>query len=57
MKKLIIIGAGGFAKSIISSIDREKINLIGFIDTYKQGKHQGYPILGKVRISGEILLG
>ncbi|WP_370547729.1 NeuD/PglB/VioB family sugar acetyltransferase [Edwardsiella tarda] len=45
MKKLIIIGAGGFAKSIISSIDREKINLIGFIDTYKQGKHQGYPIL------------
>ncbi|WP_083275023.1 acetyltransferase [Edwardsiella hoshinae] len=45
MKNLIIIGAGGFAKSIISSIDKEKVKLIGFVDTYKQGTHQGYPIL------------
>ncbi|ACY84049.1 acetyltransferase [Edwardsiella piscicida] len=45
MRKLIIIGAGGFSKSIISSIDVNQLELIGFIDTYKQGVHQGYPIL------------
>ncbi|MCC8421890.1 MULTISPECIES: acetyltransferase [Photorhabdus] len=45
-KKLIIIGAGGFSKSIIDSLDRKKYELIGFIDTFKVGSHQGYPILG-----------
>lgn len=44
-KKLIIIGAGGFSKSIIDSINYKKIDLIGFIDTYKKGFHQGYPII------------
>ena len=44
-KKLIIIGAGGFAKSIIDSINYTEIDLIGFIDTYKQGYHEGYPII------------
>ncbi len=43
--KLIIIGAGGFSKSIIDSISLSKIELVGFIDTYKQGEHQGYPII------------
>lgn len=44
-KKLIIIGAGGFSKSIIDSINFNEIELVGFIDTYKQGYHQGYPII------------
>ncbi|WP_318489731.1 acetyltransferase [Photobacterium leiognathi] len=44
-KKLLIIGAGGFAKSIIDSINHTDVELIGFIDTYKQGYHQGYPII------------
>lgn len=44
-KKLLIIGAGGFAKSIIESINHTEFELVGFIDTYKQGYHQGYPIV------------
>ncbi|PSU20058.1 shikimate dehydrogenase [Photobacterium phosphoreum] len=44
-KKLIIIGAGGFAKSIIDSINYTEMELIGFVDTFKQGYHQGYPII------------
>jgi sugar O-acyltransferase (sialic acid O-acetyltransferase NeuD family) len=44
-KKLIIIGAGGFAKSIIDSINYTEIELIGFVDTFKQGYHQDYPII------------
>lgn len=44
--KLIIFGAGGFSKSIIDSLDSEKYELTGFIDRYKSGIHQSYPILG-----------
>ncbi|HFO7042149.1 TPA: acetyltransferase, partial [Escherichia coli] len=44
--KLIIIGAGGFAKTVIDSLDHEKYEIEGFIDTFKTGEHQGYPILG-----------
>ena len=44
-KKLIIIGAGGFSKSIIDSINHTEMELVGFIDSYKQGYHQGYPII------------
>jgi len=44
--KLIIIGAGGFAKSIIESINTTELKVIGFLDSYKQGDHQGFPILG-----------
>lgn len=44
--KLIIFGAGGFSKSIIDSLDPEKYELTGFIDKYKSGVHQSYPILG-----------
>ena len=44
-KKLIIIGAGGFAKSIVDSINYTDMELIGFVDTFKQGYHQGYPII------------
>ena len=46
MKKLILIGAGGHAKSVIDSINEEEIELVGFIDENKTGEHFGYPILG-----------
>lgn len=48
MKKLIIIGAGGFAKSVIDSVNFSLYKIEGFIDDYKNEKeHIGYPILGK----------
>lgn len=47
MKNLIIIGAGGYAKSVIDSLDHLNFRLVGFIDDIKPigGNHQGYPIL------------
>ena len=45
MKNLIILGAGGFSKSIIDALEGSQYNLIGFIDSFKKGKHQGYDIL------------
>lgn len=45
MKKLILIGAGGFAKSVLDSIDVEMYEIYGFIDDIKSGIHLGYPIL------------
>lgn len=48
MEKIIIIGAGGFAKSVVDSLNSDIYNLIGFIDDYKEEKeHLGYPIYGK----------
>lgn len=48
MRNLVIIGAGGYAKSVIDSIDMNKLSIYGFIDDYKETKeHLGYPILGK----------
>lgn len=44
-KNLILIGAGGFAKSVIDSVDKKKYNICGFIDDIKGGTHLGYPIL------------
>ena len=44
-KDLILIGAGGFAKSVIDSIDEKKYKIFGFIDDIKRGIHLGYPIL------------
>lgn len=48
MKKLIIVGAGGYAKSVLDSIDYMNFQMFGFIDDIKPiGMiHQGYPILG-----------
>lgn len=45
-KKLIIVGAGGFAKAVIDSMDQDEFVIIGFIDSIKTGEHQGFPILG-----------
>ncbi|MDZ4030834.1 acetyltransferase [Kluyvera ascorbata] len=44
--KLIVIGAGGFAKAVIDSLDSDLYEIYGFIDTFKTGEHQGYSILG-----------
>ena len=46
MEKLILIGAGGHAKSVADSIDKSKYELYGFIDSKKKGTHLGLPILG-----------
>ncbi|AMB99874.1 shikimate dehydrogenase [Aerococcus urinaehominis] len=47
MKKLYIIGAGGYAKSVLDSLSQYLYDFQGFIDDYKNGSHLGYPILGK----------
>lgn len=44
-KNLILIGAGGFAKSVIDSVDEKIYHISGFIDDIKSGTHLGYPIL------------
>ena len=48
MKNLIIIGAGGYAKSVLDSVDHMNFRMIGFIDDIKPKgtMHQGYPVLG-----------
>ena len=46
MEKLIIIGAGGYAKSVLDSVDYFNYEMIGFLDEYKKEKeHLGYPII------------
>lgn len=45
-KKLIIIGAGGHALSVIASAGASN-QLFGFIDENKSGDFSGYPILAK----------
>ena len=47
MKKLILIGAGGHAKSVADSINKSEYELCGFIDSNKKGMHMGLPILGR----------
>lgn len=46
MEKLVLIGAGGYAKSVIDSIDPYNYEISGFIDEYTdKTEHLGYPIL------------
>lgn len=46
MEKLIIIGAGGFAKSVLDSVDYYNYKIIGFLDEFsKKETHLGYPVL------------
>ena len=48
MEKLVIIGAGGYAKSVLDSIDFYNYKLEGFIDEFaEEQEHLGYPILAK----------
>ena len=48
MKKLIIVGAGGYAKSVLDSVDHMNFEMVGYIDDIKEKGvyHQGYPVLG-----------
>lgn len=46
MKDIIVIGAGGFSKSILDTIDYCQFKVVGFLDSYKTGEFQGYKILG-----------
>ena len=45
-KKLILVGAGGHAKSVVDSINELEYELCGFIDSNKEGTHIGLPIFG-----------
>lgn len=48
MKNLILVGAGGYAKSVLDSVDYMNFKMIGFIDDVKPAgdEHLGYPIFG-----------
>lgn len=48
MKKLIIVGAGGYAKSVLDSVDHMNFQMVGFLDDVKPkgSDHQGFPVLG-----------
>ncbi len=47
VEKLILIGAGGYAKSVLDSLDVYNYDMIGFIDEYSQAEyHLGYPVIG-----------
>lgn len=46
MEKLIIIGAGGYAKSVLDSIDYYNYKIYGFLDECSdKNEHLGYPIV------------
>lgn len=46
MERLIIIGAGGYAKSVLDSIDYYNYKIAGFLDEYStKEEHLGYPVL------------
>lgn len=48
MKNLIIVGAGGYAKSVLDSVDHMNFRMVGYLDDVKPKgtHHQGYPVLG-----------
>ena len=48
MKDLIIVGAGGYAKSVLDSYDYTNFRMVGFLDDIKPvgAEHQGYKVLG-----------
>jgi len=48
-QKVIFIGAGGYAKSALDSLNKELYEFYGFIDNLKPvgSSHLGYPILAK----------
>ena len=47
-KKVIFIGAGGYAKSVLDSLDKEQYEFCGYIDHLKSigTEHFGFPVLG-----------
>lgn len=48
MEKLVLIGAGGYAKSVLDAIDYFNYEVVGFIDEFSEEKeHLGYPVIAK----------
>ena len=48
MEHLIVIGAGGYAKSVLDSIDYYNYRVKGFLDEFSdKTEHLGYPIIAK----------
>ena len=48
MEKLLIIGAGGYSKSVLDSVDIYNFEMCGFIDEFSESDtHLGYPIVAK----------
>lgn len=48
MEKLVIIGAGGYSKSVLDSVDIYNFEMCGFIDEFSESDtHLGYPIIAK----------
>ena len=48
MEKLIIIGAGGYAKSVLDSVDYYNYRIKGFLDEFSvEDEHLGYPVCWK----------
>ena len=46
MEKLIVIGAGGYAKSVLDSVDIYNYEIVGFIDEFTNEKvHMSYQII------------
>lgn len=47
MQKVIFIGAGGYAKSVLDSLDEDQYEFHGFVDNFQTvgNYHLGYPIL------------
>lgn len=46
MEKLILIGAGGYAKSVLDSIDYYNYKIKGFLDEFTDNhEHLGHPVL------------
>lgn len=46
-EKVIIIGAGDYAISVIHSIDESKYDIKGFLDDNMEGEYLGRPIIGR----------
>ncbi|WP_373819040.1 acetyltransferase [Glaesserella sp.] len=48
-KKVVFIGAGGYAKSVLDSLDTTQFEFCGFIDSFKPvgTLHLGFPILAE----------
>ncbi|WP_439238477.1 acetyltransferase [Lonepinella sp. BR2919] len=48
-KKIVFIGAGGYAKSVLDSLNKDEFEFCGFIDRFKPvgDQHLGYPILAQ----------
>lgn len=48
MKNLVVVGAGGWAKDVLDSIDYRNFRMVGWLDDIKPvgTMHLGYPVLG-----------